>query len=232
MLPFLIPIAATIAAKVLPSLVTKLGGKHAGEVAEQVVTTAATVAGVPGSTDPELILERLRANGKAEAELQIKLAEIENRADERVLEDRVSARVRDARLAQSSRGNARAHLMLAFAFLGLSGCVATVFIAELTTTEFGLVTTVSGVLLKMVSDAFAFEFGSSQGSKAKDALIGTFQNHLADVARERAEEVRHQVVTVEKAAPNTTRAGPAAEPEDVAPGDAPTFAERLRAGVI
>ena len=121
--------------------------------------------------------------------------------------------------------------MLAFAFMGLSGCVATVFVAELTTTEFGLVTTVSGVLLKMVSDAFAFEFGSSQGSKAKDELIGTFQSQLADVARERRELAQRQFTdarTAVEVSPESEIPGPV---ESTAQETA-TFAERLRAGVI
>ncbi len=193
-LPFLVPIAAAIAAEVLPSLVSRIAGDRAGEVADEVVEVAAAVAGVPDSRDGNEILSRLRADAKAQAELRIKLAEIENREDARILEDRLSARARDLEYARSGRVNARANVMLTLAFLGLLGCVAAVVWpqSELKTPEIGLITTIAGVLLKMVSDAFAFEFGSSQGSKNKDEQIRLFQRQLADLSRDRATEAQRQ----------------------------------------
>ena len=240
-LPFLIPVAATIAAEVLPSLVSRIAGPRAGDVAEEVVETAAAAAGISGSLDAREILERLRLDAKAQAELRIKLAEIENREEERVLEDRVSARARDLERARSGRTDARSNVMLLMAFVALIGCIVLVVWQPwkpLQPAEIGLLTTVSGVLLKMLSDAFAFEFGSSQGSKDKDDQIRRFQQQLADVSRERAAENERQTrlvrdvskqarETVADVARTTTAAamGAASAPRTAA---GPTFAERLR----
>lgn len=188
-LPFLIPAAVQIAAQVLPSLVGRIGGDRAEEVAKNVVDTAKTVAGVK-SDDPREILAALEAKDERKAELQAELARIEQLEAERVIEDRVSARERDRALREAGGGNARATAMLILSFLGLVGCVgsAVVLAPQLGNAEIGLLTTVAGVLLKMLSDAFAFEFGSSRGSKNKEAMLGEFQRSLAAVAADRAAE--------------------------------------------
>jgi hypothetical protein len=234
-LPFLIPVAAQIASEFLPSLVGKLGGDNAEAVAENVVDVAATVAGVPESRDAGEILERLRLDAQARADLQVRLAEIENREEERILEDRLSARMRSLEIEKGGRRNARADLMLLLSFGGLVACVAAAVWPypegkALGTPEIGLLTTVAGVLLKMLSDAFAFEFGSSQGSKAKDGLIARFQDQLQDLARARADEPHREARTTRAAAAAAT---PAPTP---APAPAPAgelgFAARLRRGEL
>ncbi|MFP4271132.1 MAG: hypothetical protein ACLFTL_11280, partial [Alphaproteobacteria bacterium] len=209
-LPFLIPVAAQIAAEVLPSLVGKLGGDNAETVAKKVVDVAATAAGVPDSEDAEEILERLKLDAEARADLRVQLAEIENRENERVLEDRLSARMRSLELEKDGRRNTRADLMLLLAFTGLGGCVAAAVwpypeSKALGTPEIGLLTTVAGVLLKILSDAFAFEFGSSQGSKSKEALIARFQDQLQAVARSYGDEPEREARTA-RAASRAARA--------------------------
>ena len=236
-LPFLIPVAATIAAEVLPSLVSKIGGARAGEVAEEVVDIAATVAGIPQSRDPAEILERLRLDARAQAELRMRLAEIENREEERILEDRLSARHMALDRLKVTGGSGRANLMLGLAFVGLLGCMGAVVMPgrELGTSEVGLVTTVAGVLLKMVSDAFAFEFGSSQGSKAKDAQIARFQEQLGEVSRERSDQARRAPAAEREGGERTRERvfelARRAKDAVVDPGNL-TFAERLRRGEI
>jgi len=233
-LPFLVPVAVQIAAEFLPSLVGRLGGDRAEEVADTVVQVAATAAGVPHSRDPREILERLRLDAEAQAELRLRLAEIENREDERVLEDRLSARERSRELERGGRRNRRADVMLMLSFGGLIGCVAAAVwpypeTRALGTAEIGLLTTVAGVLLKMLSDAFAFEFGSSQGSKAKDALIARFQDQLQETARLRAADSARERSTFVAA----TRAAHAVVAETGPNLRATlTFAERLRRGQL
>jgi hypothetical protein len=243
-LPFLVPIAAQIAAEVLPSLVGKLGGDNAEEVAETVVDAAATAAGVPESRDPNEILERLRGDTQAQADLRVRLAEIENREEERILEDRLSARMRSLEIEKGGRRNYRADVMLFLSFGGLLACVvATVWPypagKALGTPEIGLLTTVAGVLLKMLSDAFAFEFGSSQGSKDKDRLIARFQDQLQAVARERSDDAQREGRTARAAARAAKDAvEEAARTAASTAGAVPpaagtlTFAERLRRGEL
>ena len=235
-LPFLLPVAASIAAEVLPSFVSKIAGSGAGDVAEEVVEIAATAAGVPGSTDASEILERLRLDAKVQADLRIKLAEIEDREEQRLIDDRVSARARDLERARSGRTDARSNVMLLFAFVALIGCIVLVVWQPwkpLQPAEIGLLTTVSGVLLKMLSDAFAFEFGSSQGSKAKDDQIRLFQQQLAEVSRERVVETGRQARVVRDvaraAAAEVAQGAPALTPRRrPKETDDRTFAQRLR----
>ena len=242
-LPFLVPVAAQIASEFLPSLVGKLGGDNAEAVAESVVDVAATAAGVPESKDLGEILERLRADAQAQADLKIRLAEIENREEERLLEDRLSARMRSLEVEKGGRRNYRADLMLLLSFTGLIGCVAAAVWPypqdrALGTPEIGLLTTVAGVLLKMLSDAFAFEFGSSQGSKTKDTLIARFQDQLQELARQRADDPKRESRTARAAARAAKDAvAEAGRPAGPAAPDAATIEEiglaaRLRRGEL
>jgi len=242
-LPFLVPVAAQIASEFLPSLVGKLGGDNAEAVAESVVDVAATAAGVPESKDLGEILERLRADAQAQADLKIRLAEIENREEERLLEDRLSARMRSLEVEKGGRRNYRADLMLLLSFGGLIACIAAAVWPypegrALGTPEIGLLTTVAGVLLKMLSDAFAFEFGSSQGSKTKDTLIARFQDQLQELARQRADDPKRESRTARAAARAAKDAVAAAGRVAGAPApDAPVIEEiglaaRLRRGEL
>jgi len=242
-LPFLVPVAAQIASEFLPSLVGKLGGDNAEAVAESVVDVAATAAGVPESKDLGEILDRLRADAQAQADLKIRLAEIENREEERLLEDRLSARMRSLEVEKGGRRNYRADLMLLLSFGGLIACIAAAVWPypegrALGTPEIGLLTTVAGVLLKMLSDAFAFEFGSSQGSKTKDTLIARFQDQLQELARQRADDPKRESRTARAAARAAKDAVAAAGRVAGAPApDAPTIEEiglaaRLRRGEL
>ncbi|NBB68784.1 MAG: hypothetical protein GVY33_00445 [Alphaproteobacteria bacterium] len=242
-LPFLVPVAAQIASEFLPSLVGKLGGDNAEAVAESVVDVAATAAGVPESKDLGEILERLRADAQAQADLKIRLAEIENREEERLLEDRLSARMRSLEVEKGGRRNYRADLMLLLSFGGLIACIAAAVWPypagrALGTPEIGLLTTVAGVLLKMLSDAFAFEFGSSQGSKSKDTLIARFQDQLQELARQRADDPKRESRTARAAARAAKDAvAEAGRPADPAAPDAATIEEiglaaRLRRGAL
>lgn len=81
--------------------------------------------------------------------------------------------------------------MLIGVVIGLVVCVGGVVMREITDPgSLALVTTIAGALLKMLSDAFAFEFGSSAGSKNKDHQIERFQEALIDVNQARIERGR------------------------------------------
>jgi hypothetical protein len=192
-LPFLIPVAASIASDLLPTLIGKLGGNRAEEIAEKVVKTAAAAAGVPGSTNAEEIKQKLRENPDALAVAQLELQKLDFEEYQKILDDRENARQRDTKFTEHGRINWRANLMLMIAFLGIIVCLMLVSLSQQLKPEVvGLFSTVIGVLLKALSDAFAFEFGSSQGSKAKDRQIDQIQAALFRVAKERGEAMRTQ----------------------------------------
>lgn len=189
MLPFLIPAAVAIASEVFPNIVTKIAGDRAGEVAEKVVRTAASVADMPADAKPQEILARINADETRRQELRFKLEQLDREEHERILEDR-----RHAREYQIRAGSRRGNIMLIGVSAGLAFCIlAVMWEGALEGTEVGLVTTVAGALLKMLSDAFAFEFGSSRGSKQKDDQILEFKNALMQAGEERDRTAREVI---------------------------------------
>lgn len=190
-LPLLIPAAVSIASQVFPLLVTKIAGDKAGEVAEKVVNTAAAVAGLPPDTPPDEIIRRVQGDPEAMERLRYEFELLNQQEHERILEDRQSAR--DYQIKVGAKGRTRGDWMLMGAGAGLVVCVLTIVIAqrvgsELADGELALLTTISGVLLKMISDAFAFEFGSSRGSKEKDEIITEFKQALTRIGSSRREQ--------------------------------------------
>ena len=183
-----LPAAIAIAAKYFPLLATRLGGPRGGALAETVVQVAATAAGVPPGTDARQVLAALDADPPAAEALRLALAELDSEAHlaELTVRDRESARKHQAQ--GGSRGWWRGNVMLVVVAVGLVVCVLAVAGTfrgagepPLTAAVLTLITTIAGALLKMLSDAFAFEFGSSAGSKGKDVQIERFQEALIDV---------------------------------------------------
>ncbi len=79
------------------------------------------------------------------------------------------SRSRDLQLKQAGYHNYRADIMLALAF----GALVTIVVlingnASIKPEVLAIFNMAVGALLKMISDAFQFEFGSSRGSKEKD----------------------------------------------------------------
>jgi hypothetical protein len=194
-LPLLIPVAIRLAAEFLPTLAAKIAGENAEKVARAVVETATGVAGLPENAKPAEIIEAIRGNPQAMEEIRYRFEQLNQQEHERILDDRQKAREHQERMGES--GRRRGDIMLIGVSIGLAVCVAVVLApglikegAKLDTGELALVTTIAGALLKMMSDAFAFEFGSSSGSKEKDRLIGDFKEALVRVGEERQTAAR------------------------------------------
>jgi hypothetical protein len=166
MAPLLV-LAAQLAPYLLPKVAKALGGDKAEKVAETVVDIAEAVTGKKGQEAVDVV----KANPEtALSYLQAQMAQ-EERLEALVVEDRKSARERDKAFIAAGRWNFRADLMVL-------GCVvALVFIVnEIAGTEvkpevLAIFNMAVGALLKMLGDAFAYEFGSSRGSKEKDDLL-------------------------------------------------------------
>jgi len=168
------------AAPLIGSLLLGKAGEKAGELVAAVLGCDPTPAAVSNAltADPEAFVklkqaemdhvEKLQALAFQEKQLIIQ-AETENRRIDTA--DFQNARGRDADLKKAGYTNRRADLMVAVAFCSL------VFICWLINSNVGLKPEVLaifnmaiGALLKMLGDAFQFEFGSSRGSKLKDLL--------------------------------------------------------------
>lgn len=184
-LPMILPAAIAIAAEFFPLLATRLGGKRGQRVAEQVVEIAATVAGVPPDASARDIVASLKKDPERVEALRVRLAEIDMESHDAEIRDRESARSYQASIGD--KGRMRGNVMLVGVVVGLIACVMGAGFTNLGAGPLALVTTIAGALLKMLSDAFAFEFGSSAGSKDKDYQIDRFQKALIDVNQAQAE---------------------------------------------
>ena len=163
----LLALAAQLAPFLLPKLAKALGGDKAQKVAETVVGIAEAVTGKTGQeavdavkSNPDTALAYLRAQFDQEAKLEAL-----------VIEDRKDARARDGLFVTAGRWNFRADLMVLGCVVALCYIVNEIAGTEIKPEVLAIFNMSVGALLKMLGDAFAFEFGSSRGSKEKDDLM-------------------------------------------------------------
>ncbi|OSP56719.1 hypothetical protein [Pseudoruegeria sp. SK021] len=237
----LISSAIKIAAEFFPTLATKIGGKNAGTVAEQIVEAALTTASLGPDASVEEVISKLRDDQQAQQELQIKLSMLDAEESARELADRQSAR--DYQATVGADGRMRANLMLGAVVLGLIVCIFVIArpggVGD-NNAAFGLITTIAGALLKMFSDAFAFEFGSSRGSRDKSEQINRFTDQLEAVGRENTALIRRSIppaAAQQAAAPPTPPAATAPETQSAAltttrPADPRPFSRMLTEGTL
>lgn len=206
-IPFLIPAAISIAAEFFPSLATKLGGKRGAEVAQAVVRAATTVAQVGPDATPQEIIAKINANAGAREQLTYDLEQLNFRETELQIEDR-----QQARAYQLQSGSNRGTYMLIGVSVALALCVVAIMApkflgitAPFDNGELTFLATISGALLKMLSDAFAFEFGSSRGSKEKDEQAAQINDAILRIGQERQaadrEVIREQQATIQSVVP-------------------------------
>jgi hypothetical protein len=126
-----------------------------------------------GEKDPLKVLQAL----KADPHLLIKFQETISRMDHEMklaeLKDRENARMRDMALAHAGRSNMRADIMVISAAFGLISCLITITLyrSSLPGEAVGIISTIAGIFGSCLKDAYAFEFGSSRGSKLKDSKL-------------------------------------------------------------
>lgn len=176
-----------------PSLIRMVGDLFGGKTSEAANTVADlvdTVKGLPSTEANEKIaaeLKKLPPETMLELEkVRVRLAEIDKEreatriaADTARLAaetaDRASARARDTELQKANGGhNSRADVMVIGAVVGLVSCLGVLifFKGEIPGEVVGIVSMIAGIFGACLKDAYAFEFGSSRGSKEKDALLG------------------------------------------------------------
>ena len=165
----LIPILAGLA-QFAPMLLRYAGSERAAEVADKAVAIAQAVTGLDA---PEAALAKIQADPALAAEFERRAMELDAELEQAYLADVQDARKRDIAMAQSGRTNRRADVMVALDVLGLISClvVLVAFKGELPGEVVGIVSTVAGIFGACLRDAHQFEFGSSRGSKEKDAVM-------------------------------------------------------------
>lgn len=176
----LIPIAMGLA-QIAPSILRWLSGSDKVEqVAQTVVDIAATVT---GKSAPEA-LQALRDSAELQAKFRDAIGARAHELDMAFLADVADARRRDIELAKAGVHNRRANWMVALDVLGLLAGLAGMMVLGYVKAKHpdAITEGVFGALLAQLStitsyfglclrDAHQFEFGSSRGSRDKDAVI-------------------------------------------------------------
>lgn len=158
-------------AQYAPSIIKWLTGSDKAEEAAQKVIDVARV--VTGKEDAQAAAQALQADPALVMQFRQAMASIERDMDRDYLADRQNARGRDVAFVQAGRWNIRADLLALLSVTGLIVCVW--FVARdssLPERAVNAIMFVAGTLAACVRDVFAFEFGSSRGSREKDAILG------------------------------------------------------------
>lgn len=148
-----------------------LGHWLAGSEGERIANAAVHLAqSVTGESETDRILHALRTDPKCLIEFQQTILKMAQEMDLAITKDRESARLRDVAIVQAGRSNLRADIMVISAALGLVICLITItfFRSTLPGEAVGIISTIAGIFGSCLKDAYAFEFGSSRGSKLKD----------------------------------------------------------------
>jgi hypothetical protein len=149
-----------------PIIAKLINGDKPQDMAEKIVETAQTIT---GSNEIDYMQHTFRTSPSVLIEFQ---QEIEKLATE----DRANARQRDSSFFQVGKRNLRGDIMVLSALLGLLGCLAalTLFKMSLSGEVVGIISTIAGIFGSCLKDAYAFEFGSSRGSRDKE-------NHMIEI---------------------------------------------------
>jgi hypothetical protein len=165
----LIPLALGMA-EFAPVIARWLGSGQAETVAHHVVNIARRIT---GDDDPLNCVRKLSENTDLVRQFQREIIKMEAEFELQLVQDRQSARTRDLAIIQAGRRNLRADIMVISAAVGLVICLGciTLFAGRMPGEAVGIISTVAGIFGACLKDTYAFEFGSSRGSKEKDSTV-------------------------------------------------------------
>lgn len=154
----------------VPLMARWISGEGGEKIAQRVVDVAHSVT---GEKDPLRVLQSLKADPKLIVQFQETILKMAHELEMAEYKDRESARHRDIALAQAGRSNLRADIMVISAALGLISCLLTITLYRMSLPgeAVGIISTIAGIFGSCLKDAYAFEFGSSRGSKLKDSKL-------------------------------------------------------------
>ncbi|MBN9565446.1 MAG: hypothetical protein J0G29_05065 [Alphaproteobacteria bacterium] len=137
---------------------------------EKIISVAKHVT---NSQTTEGIVRILNQDPMAREKFEQSLAQIEKEVDEILAKDRDSARKRDIAMLRHGVYNMRADIMVVCAALGLAACLFSLVLYQTSMPgeAIGIISTIAGIFGACLKDAYAFEFGSSRGSKNKDEQV-------------------------------------------------------------
>lgn len=162
-------IAAALA-EFAPTIARWLGGEQGEQVATDVVHVAKRLT---GHEDRAQIINSLSTNPSLLIQFQKEMLHLEAALAQAESADRRDARAREVSLIQGGWRSFRSDIMVIAAALGLSSCLlCLIFYRDSLPGEaVGIISTIAGIFGSCLKDAYAFEFGSSRGSKEKDDRV-------------------------------------------------------------
>lgn len=169
-------IASAIALGELAPMISRWFGDDASSssktqtIATHVVDIAKKLT---GSSTPQSAIDKLRDDPKALVNFQKAMMKLDRDLEASFLKDRMNARKRDMIFAHHGKSNLRADIMVISAALGLLLCLFSLALYRnlMPGEAVGIISTIAGIFGSCLKDAYAFEFGSSRGSKEKDAAV-------------------------------------------------------------
>lgn len=157
-------------AQFAPSIIKWVtGSDKSASVAEKVIDVAKVVT---GKEAPDAALESIRLDPALAEQFKQRVIEIDADLEKAYLQDTQDARKRDAEFLKAGTRNYRADVLAALAVVTV--ILLTYFIwKDETLNEYvkGTFTLVLGRFLGYIDQVYAFEFGTTRGSKDKDATI-------------------------------------------------------------
>ena len=165
--------AATTLAAFFPSILKWINGSSGENIATDILKIAQNIT---GHNDLNGIEMALSENPRTLLDFQKALLAFERSMSWHETSDRNSARRRDMDLINAGRQNFRADIMVIAAAIGLSSCLLALafYRGSLPGEAVGIISTIAGIFGSCLKDAYAFEFGSSRGSKEKDWQFSNF----------------------------------------------------------
>lgn len=170
-IPF-VPIVAALSL-IIPKLAELVRNKEESPLIEKIADVAKTITKTENPLD---ILKILEADSSLRNQFEGAIDQIQKEFLELTMEDRQSARQRDIAILEAGRSNRRADVMVVAAAFGLICCLMLLvfFKGTMPGEAVGIISTVAGIFGSCLKDAYAFEFGSSRGSKNKDEQVRRF----------------------------------------------------------
>lgn len=160
--------ARQVLSTIAPTLATALLGPFGALASVAISAALGTSPGDPKAAETALLSatpETLLALKKADQDFEIRMTELGIEKDKLVYDDIANARAREIAVRDNTPRNL-AYLVLAFAGL----CIAATLMGW-TKVDSALAGTLIGYLVAESRSALSYYFGSSQGSKQKDAAL-------------------------------------------------------------
>lgn len=183
MLPaLLLPILAPLISELAPKLLVAVTGSERAETAATAIVPAlAAAAGFPIRTEDDAARAVAAIHG--DPQRYADAAQGLRSLQEAYLADLQNARARDLEVRRLGGGeNRRADLLIvALVLLLVAGVAALIFVPDMAEEAKGLLVALGGGIAKSIYDVVAFEFGSSRGSKEKDAAITALARPAPDI---------------------------------------------------